>query len=408
MEYSVRFAPECGPTSLPNDQLPAVVFAVLAGKRRVFLAEQRMSKDLGKRLLEAAELNDPSLSRLEAVRQVIALRSVGEVINRPDFDLNPMEDAGDSSPTVCVDVGHSDEAEFIRLLRDKSCAYQTSIERDRFCSAASPHDETAHLSEGPRRLARTSRPVCAGCGLPDAEILCDHLHHVYVSGCQTHDGLNRMVTGGLCDAGRDFRAGAAQCKPGGQGCWEVRVKSPDEEHTVPVLSAIALPEAIEFLDAVWRLRMGHRLQSATRPTSLAALALPCGGREEFESRLSSLAEVFKAWHVPDDLVGDDSSKISGPLERLEACLRARVDRTELKTALNGLDALRYVNRLRNALQHNVSQPTHSLEACCRRLGVPYPPREWSKAWDAVRSSCASALALIRQTLQGMDEGAEQK
>jgi hypothetical protein len=160
--------------------------------------------------------------------------------------------------------------EVISGFGSKDCSYQVRERRDYFCTAASPDDEFAvALPKGV--VSPTSRPVCARCDLPDTSWMCSHLLHPQVIGIGAAEGLYlRQTASALCDLGHDDRVRSVrECRPGGHDCWQ-RFFTPaaEQSQTSPPLS---LPEAFDFLDAVWRLGPGNRLIGHVAATHAAGL-----------------------------------------------------------------------------------------------------------------------------------------
>lgn len=68
-------------------------------------------------------------------------------------------------------------------------------------------------------------------------------------------------------------------------------------------SALALPEALGYLDAVWRAQTGTHLLGLIRPAAAAKLAARCNSADEFDGRLSALSDVLGQLNVqlpPDE------------------------------------------------------------------------------------------------------------
>ena len=63
-------------------------------------------------------------------------------------------------------------------------------------------------------------------------------------------------------------------------------------------SALGLPEAIDYLNALWRLHAGRPLFTVSRIESAAKLALPCSTSDEFDSRLTSFCAVLDNLNIP--------------------------------------------------------------------------------------------------------------
>jgi hypothetical protein len=109
---------------------------------------------------------------------------------------------------------------------EKVCSYQETEGRDLFCTAASANDETAipiFLSNG-RRVAPTSRPLCASCSLPDTDYICSHFLHPQVMGIRGMGGpsgfIDRKLMDGMCDLNQAEFAQMSKCHAGGNPCWE--------------------------------------------------------------------------------------------------------------------------------------------------------------------------------------------
>jgi hypothetical protein len=116
--------------------------------------------------------------------------------------------------------------------------------------------------------------------------------------------------------------GPSQCHAGGHPCWE-RIIEPEIEASEIPSAPLALPEAFDYLDAVWRNAMGpnHALFRLTTVSGMAQLAQPCTTLDEVESRLSALSAVFKAMTIQDDLLEASSQglKKDQTFDRLLAC-----------------------------------------------------------------------------------------
>ena len=67
-------------------------------------------------------------------------------------------------------------------------------------------------------------------------------------------------------------------------------------------SPLSLPEAIDYLNAIWRLHAGTALIRIGRAEAAAKLVLDCANADEFESRLSALCSIVAAvdgWRSAD-------------------------------------------------------------------------------------------------------------
>jgi hypothetical protein len=307
-----------------------------------------------------------------------------------------------TSEPQTVRVEEDDLAELAGLLGEKTCDYQVSDRRDLLCSAAGPKDDTVVGTRGHRRVAPTSRPICARCDLPDTDSICSNLLHPTVTGSRTKTSWDRMVIGALCDKARPEIAQPVGCRAGGHGCWE-RVIKRIEAVAEPVLSPLSLPEQLDFLDAVWRAVFNQRLLQLESTAHVAGLALGCSSREEFTARLSDLADVLNSLHVPNDLLGSDR-RVRGALTRVERALEATVlDQDGKDRATAAIASLRSVVRIRAGLQH--ADVAHELHEHFDKLKVAYPSTDWGTTWQQVRARTIDALVQVRDEVRRLPTGA---
>src|SRR5262249_8580459 len=153
--------------------------------------------------------------------------------------------------------------------------------------------------------------------------LCSHCMHPEVIGTGARGLLqSRQLLGALCDLGRSEVSQPIRCHAGGHPCWERIVEQEVEALAVP--SALTLPEAFDFLDTCWRLAFGKKqaLLRLRNVTGTVMLSLPCATRDEFNTRLSALADMFKSMDVPDELLPKERRQIAKDqtFSRLLACL----------------------------------------------------------------------------------------
>lgn len=284
----------------------------------------------------------------------------------------------------------------------KECDYQIRSRRDLFCSSPSAEDEAAvYLVDG-RRVAATSRPTCAACNLPSTSWLCSHFLHPGVTGMGAMGGwYGRQITNAMCDLGHVdlINQEPSLCRTGGRDCWQRVVMNVQHEPRA-ALSPLSLPEALDFLDAVWRLahRSEHLLgQVAT--SHAAGLALPAGNRDDFKSRVNDLTDTLDNLRVPAARSASGSSPPrEATLGRLKAYLEGEFGADEAAIARVGqaIDTLRKINDVRNALQHSRAAP--KLPLAFVALGLPYPP-DWPAAWDGVRAIAVDALIALRDEVR---------
>jgi len=222
-------------------------------------------------------------------------------------------------------------------------------------------------------------------------------------GTGTASAVNRRLIGGLCQKGREEIVGnPGGCRPGGNGCWEREVRASTLEVTVS--PPLQLPEAADHLDMAWRLLFGHdrRLFRSGGIGDIAALMLPCPTREEFESRLSDLADLLGRIRVPDELLQKKDRGIPGneTMNRLRAALLDRLDEASADELERAIELLRATARVRVGQQHSAADQ-RTLESF-EVLGIRYPVDDWDAAWSRIRSTAAEAFLrlahLVRRLL----------
>jgi hypothetical protein len=161
-------------------------------------------------------------------------------------------------------------------------------------------------------------------------------------------------------------------------------------------SALSLPEAIDYLDVVWRLRFGQPLFAAFGATAGAKLGSGCSTQDEFDSRMSALADVLGHIKVPDP-ERDGVPKSPGSLERLRMCLvEVLPDERHERIALE-IGHLKDLARIRAGAQHRDA----AADAAARylRLDLDYPPRDLDSAWRHLSARAVSALNAIREEVR---------
>lgn len=298
------------------------------------------------------------------------------------------------------------------LIDSKNCDYQQLFGRDLMCTASSPDDQTASQTWNGRPVAATSRAICRECALPDSDVLCSNLLHPTVKGNLMASGFTRRrVLSVICDLGRDEAvADVSECRAGGHACWERHVLA--EPAAVEPVSPLGLPEQFDVLDAYWRLFFGkkHRLLDLTTATGAASLALACGSRAEFESRLSALADIIDKLRVDDALLPpmadeDKADKIKGSLDALQIALHHKLPAQHHASTDTAVQRLRRVRQARNILQHGIARDG-GLTSKLREIGIHDAPPNWEGAWNAIRAQTADALSAIRNELRSaLDDGA---
>ena len=326
--------------------------------------------------------------------------------------------ASGSGPDASIDfwrLGDGDLDELFLLLPltdNKSCDYQQPFGRDLMCTATSPRDQTASQTWNGRLVAPTSRATCRECDIPESDVLCSSLLHPAVTGDLRASGLTiRRVLSVVCDLGRsEAVSDVSRCQAGGHACWQRHVIA--EPAVAEPVSALGLPEQFDVLDAYWRLSFGKKLRllDLTTATGTASLALPCGSRADFESRLSALADIIDKLRVDDALLPpmtdeEKKDKVKGSLDALGIALRDKLPARHHASIDKAVQSLRRVRQARNIMQHGVATDG-GLTAKLRQIGIHDAPPNWEGAWNTIRAQTADALSAIRNELRSaLDDAA---
>jgi hypothetical protein len=289
---------------------------------------------------------------------------------------------------------------------DKTCAYQQADGPDLLCLAAFGSDPAVVGVAGLRRIAPTSRPMCAACDMPDAALACSQLSHPEVVGMMTAAGqVARRFVGAMCNLGRDEVQQPGGCRPAGHPCWQ-RIVQLDSEAPPAAASPLALAEALDGLHAWWRVVVGAPLLELKGAAAVTGLALGCATRAEFVQRMSDLAVVLDSLRVGDAVLPVPSPRWQPPppnetLNRVRLCLQARLDPDAFERAERAVRRLGRLQRIRSLLQHRGGHD--ELVRCLAALGVAWPPADWAAAWERVRAEAADALAGLRDELRALAE-----
>jgi hypothetical protein len=310
-------------------------------------------------------------------------------------------------------IGDPDAGEVEELLAladaSKTCTHQQADAQDLLCLAASSQDQAVVGTAGRHRVAPTSRPLCAGCQMPDAQVVCSQLSHPEVIGLMTAQGqVRRQLAGALCNLGREEIQQPFGCRAGGHQCWQ-RVVGLEVAAPTAAAHPRALAEILDALDAWWRLAVVNkpllRLQGGT---SITGLALPCTSRSEFAQRLSELAAVLGNLRVDDDDLrpgleaGAELPRKEQSLNRLRVCLAAKVsDPDSLERVNQALGRLGRLQRIRSTLQHPAGHD--ELVRTTAALGLAWPPMDWAAAWERVRAEAVDALGTLRDEMRALTD-----
>lgn len=168
------------------------------------------------------------------------------------------------------------------------------------------------------------------------------------------------------------------------------VAPPEPPSAPPSSGPLDIPNAVGYLDAVWKSRTGSHLFVDLDPASVARLTLACGSEEEFNSFMSALADVLGRVAKP----GTTDPPQRGALEHVRDWLVPRLDEDaadRVATAFGTLIRLRYV---RVSTQH--ADARHKAVDAFREIGLPFPPPSWDHAWTHIAVMARGALDALRE------------
>lgn len=166
--------------------------------------------------------------------------------------------------------------------------------------------------------------------------------------------------------------------------------APEAPPTVPLsFSALDLPYAIGYLDAVWKNRLGARLFMDLDPASIARLTQHCADEGDFNSLMSALADVLSRIVPP----GETKPK-NGALERVRDYLVGRVEPQAADRIREAFETLVAIRHIRVAGQH--SDARHRAVKGFEKIGLTFPPTDWPATWEFVGAMAKGALDVLRE------------
>ncbi|MGC2487037.1 MAG: hypothetical protein WA359_12430 [Acidimicrobiales bacterium] len=155
---------------------------------------------------------------------------------------------------------------------------------------------------------------------------------------------------------------------------------------------LALPEAIDYLNARWQVQPGHTgpLIPVARVEAAARLGRECANAEELDSALSAFSAIVGDLNLPTG-----KTTLFGLGKYLE---RTLPDESRSR-ALEAVEDLRAVIDLRAWRQHGNSE---RLERGMRRLNVKLPTNNWTGSWVTIQWRSIHALNAIREEIEHGD------
>lgn len=171
-----------------------------------------------------------------------------------------------------------------------------------------------------------------------------------------------------------------------------------EEIGLPLLPE-ALPEALDFVASVWQNVTRTRLLNLRQVTAASQLGMSASAREDFVSRMSALADVFKAIQVDQSLYDQAAAKGLDPeatLARVRLATQRLLSAPDLNSASAAISILQNIVQVRTALQHEKTKM--DLPTALAKLGIPFPA-PWADIWERIRRRAVGALRELRQALE---------
>jgi hypothetical protein len=155
-------------------------------------------------------------------------------------------------------------------------------------------------------------------------------------------------------------------------------------------SALDIPYAVGYLDAVWKNRTGSHLFVNLDPASVARLTQARGSEEEFNSLMSALADVLGQVVTP----GRSSPPQRGALEAVRDHLTAVLDAGAADRVGAAIATLIRLRQLRVSTQH--SDARHRAVTAFQEIGLAFPPVNWEEAWEHIAVVAKGALDVLRE------------
>jgi hypothetical protein len=158
----------------------------------------------------------------------------------------------------------------------------------------------------------------------------------------------------------------------------------------PSAGPLDIPNAVGYLDAVWKSKTGSRLFVNLDPHSVARLTLACEDEGDFNSLMSALADVLAQVVTPGVTVPPQREA----LEKLRDYLVPKLDADPADRVSGAIRTLIRLRHIRVAGQH--SDARHKAVAAFREIGLQFPPVTWDQAWAHVAGMARGALDVLRE------------
>jgi hypothetical protein len=141
--------------------------------------------------------------------------------------------------------------------------------------------------------------------------------------------VRRQVMDGMCNLNKPEFSNHAKCHAGGNQCW-TRIVEVETAQAFQPVPPQAIQQALDNLDLRWRLAFARPIVRLPAAEDIGVLAVPCDTRNEFERRLSSIADILKRLDIGDDLLPEgEALDKSHTLDRLDRVFGSRLDAPDL-------------------------------------------------------------------------------
>jgi hypothetical protein len=165
---------------------------------------------------------------------------------------------------------------------------------------------------------------------------------------------------------------------------------PEPPAALPYAEPRALLRAFNFLDVTTELVLGHRLVSHPPMDRSSLLALDIEDEAGFQAGLVVLADILRDLQVPGRAPASALGRLEGHLVRQLPA----IDQAVVRQAVELLDQVRV---LRNSAVH--PKPSARLLTAHHALGLAFPVRDFTAAWDSVRAHAERALSRLQEEIQ---------
>jgi hypothetical protein len=156
-------------------------------------------------------------------------------------------------------------------------------------------------------------------------------------------------------------------------------------------SGLALPEAIDYLNAVWHVHAKAPLIRIRKAEVTARLAFECNSSDQFDAQLSGLCQLLDGLDLPNT-PGRKLFDLDGYLEK-------RLDRGSYERVHEAIETLRALVTIRAWRQHAADD--RKWREAARRVEVRLPASDWNETWRRVHLAAVNSLAAIREELGGL-------